>query len=807
MALPTPPPTPSPTGGTATVPTTTPNNGAPATVTEGTPALDASGNAVTGANGVVSLNEFNPLTGAKLTPGQQVPAAIPATGTVSSSGTPPPISADGISTSQTAPIVAQTTPDTTSTGLQSTVNSINDQFKSTVAADTARESAYGTQQSGLSNDISALLTQEGQLTGPGKEALYAANGVDQKAAAVKTISSQIDAANKATNDQIAAIQSSGGFGASTQAQIAYLQRTNAQYTANLAINLTAANGQYTTAQSIAERQLADQLAPIDAAIKSKQFLYQNNQNLFDKADAQRLKDQSDYLSLFKDQSSAAITNITAQMTNGTIDPAKGAQAISDVLAGKSLSDIYKGLSNGGSTAAVSGGPGTLNGTDLTSHATDPQYATKVTAIFNNLPTITDAVSAQAAINASGYKAPFTGQQVMDAAKAANVDPKTMLAMMQEESSLGTSNVAVKNNNFDGITWTQSYQDAHPGTTVGSARPASEGGNYVKFPTVADGLAANASWIAAHPAASTAPTVQQYGLLANTDFNPNNTLDKTAYNYLQQYIKNGAIPKPSEIGISTKGAAGQNQFGNAAIRAGNLYTAATGQPLPNPAIIKSNTALITANNKVLNSNAIQSDAIQKNFNLAINGEISGDVNKNATVINNLLNPIRIAFGDPATVQALVSNGTISQEFANLLAIKNNGGTTVSDKETAANLIPFGTSVDAQKAVVQRLETEAMNIKSSLQSQNASLYQQIDPLAQDANNPARQQLLANTPEALAFGKQLAAVGITASKTDSKSLNIPSTQWQKLVSTHDPASGLSQGDTLLSQLKAAGYNLVVS
>ena len=94
------------------------------------------------------------------------------------------------------------------------------------------------------------------------------------------------------------------------------------------------------------------------------------------------------------------------------------------------------------------------------------------------------------------------------------------------------------------------------------------------------------------------------------------------------------------------------------------------------------------------------------------------------------------GDPAVNQALVSNGTISQEFANLISIRNASGTNVADKEMANELIRFGTSVEAQKAVVRRLQAEASNIHGALVEQNKELYKIIDPLETSVQNPNRE-----------------------------------------------------------------------
>lgn len=241
--------------------------------------------------------------------------------------------------------------------------------------------------------------------------------------------------------------------------------------------------------------------------------------------------------------------------------------------------------------------------------------------------------------------------------------------------------------------------------------------------------------------ATNPQFEQYGLLANTSFNPTNSIDKNAVTYIQNYIKNASLPTAISLGIGTRSTKPlqQKEFQNIQQRASNIYFEATGQSLPDLQVLKSNKALIALNNKILNNNQISSEAVAKNFDLAINGEITSDVNQNATIVNRILNPIYLALGDPAVNQALVSNGTISQEFANLVSIRNAQGTTVADKEMASILLPFGTSVEAQKAVVERLKAEAVNIHDAIKDTNSQLWQEVDPLQQDANNPLRKKTI--------------------------------------------------------------------
>jgi hypothetical protein len=228
--------------------------------------------------------------------------------------------------------------------------------------------------------------------------------------------------------------------------------------------------------------------------------------------------------------------------------------------------------------------------------------------------------------------------------------------------------------------------------------------------------------------------KQYGLLAQTDFNPSNNIDSKANMYLSYYLKNAAIPTSYQLGMG-RGTAASSTYSDIVARANDLFFKATGSSLPDINILKENKKLVTDNNKVLNKNEILADTINRNFDLAIKGEITNNVNKNATIVNRLLNPFYLALGNPAVNQAMISNGTISQEFANLISIRNASGTTVADKDVANELIKFGTSVEAQKAVVERLKAEAMNIHGALADQNAKLYQTIDPLQQSPQNPNR------------------------------------------------------------------------
>ena len=220
--------------------------------------------------------------------------------------------------------------------------------------------------------------------------------------------------------------------------------------------------------------------------------------------------------------------------------------------------------------------------------------------------------------------------------------------------------------------------------------------------------------------------KQYGLLANTDFNPSNQTDKDAWNFLSNYLNssNGSMPTAASLGISLRG--NTNRFSNAKDRASELFTAATGESLPDLAFIKSNKALISGNNKLQNTLDIQSNTIAKNFALSLQNVDASGINQNSQPINSFINYIKDQLGDPEVAQYLSQNVTLKNEAGNLLALKNASGTTVGDKLEAAGLINPDASEDQMKAVLKTLLQEAQNASDVLKDTNTDLYKQIDPL---------------------------------------------------------------------------------
>ncbi len=250
-----------------------------------------------------------------------------------------------------------------------------------------------------------------------------------------------------------------------------------------------------------------------------------------------------------------------------------------------------------------------------------------------------------------------------------------------------------------------------------------------------------------------PTYAQYGLLANTDFNPGNSTDKAAGMYLDSYIKNGALPSARALGIGT-GKDSSGKFSDAAARANDLYFAATGQSLPDVQTLKANKDLIVTNNKLLNNLSQQENTVGANFKLSIDNLDKNGLNQNSQPINAWLNNMMKLAGDPATAGYLAQNATLGTEMSQLLAAKSTGGATVGDKLEAAGLIDKDASEDQQKEVLKKLMAEAENSQKSIKDSNSDLYKKIDPLERLPENPNRKATSASNNPAGGVGSFIQA-----------------------------------------------------
>lgn len=232
--------------------------------------------------------------------------------------------------------------------------------------------------------------------------------------------------------------------------------------------------------------------------------------------------------------------------------------------------------------------------------------------------------------------------------------------------------------------------------------------------------------------------QQYGLLANTDFNPKTLVDGLAQKYLDQYIKNGTVPTASSLGRNMKPEA----MAQVDTRARDLYFQATGKPLPTPQIIKAQQAILANNYKLGNNLGLQEQTVTANVDLSLANMTKAGLNSSGfKPLDDLIDDIKDTLQDPNVGQFLAQNSTIANEVSSLLAVKNASGTTVYDKLTYAGIIGKDDSPAMVQRKLQTLIKEASNFSTALQSADSTAYQFTDPLEQDANNPARNSGIVN------------------------------------------------------------------
>lgn len=92
---------------------------------------------------------------------------------------------------------------------------------------------------------------------------------------------------------------------------------------------------------------------------------------------------------------------------------------------------------------------------------------------------------------------LTADMIKEASAQSGVSWEAIMTMVNQEAQGGLSNVAKNNNNFGGLTFNNQEWIKQFGGEKGTARPSSEGGNYIKFPTKQDGLNAMAALMASY----------------------------------------------------------------------------------------------------------------------------------------------------------------------------------------------------------------------------------------------------------------------------------------------------------------------
>ena len=102
----------------------------------------------------------------------------------------------------------------------------------------------------------------------------------------------------------------------------------------------------------------------------------------------------------------------------------------------------RGLTSVGSdTNQATKGKEIVAGYDITSYATDPTHGIKVQKIYSNIPEVSDTYISKVAPNS-----PIKANTVIASANKYGVDPKLVLAIMVQDSTLGTKGLAVRTKN-------------------------------------------------------------------------------------------------------------------------------------------------------------------------------------------------------------------------------------------------------------------------------------------------------------------------------------------------------------------------
>lgn len=105
----------------------------------------------------------------------------------------------------------------------------------------------------------------------------------------------------------------------------------------------------------------------------------------------------------------------------------------------------RGLSKVGSDTNQASN-GIVAGYDIKSYATDPKHEVNVANIYSKIPDVSTTDTIDSYIKKVAKNSPVTGQAIIAAAQKYNVDPKMILAIMQQDSTLGTAGKAVRTKN-------------------------------------------------------------------------------------------------------------------------------------------------------------------------------------------------------------------------------------------------------------------------------------------------------------------------------------------------------------------------
>ena len=197
-------------------------------------------------------------------------------------GLSPTISAQSLSRSDTPLTIPPVTPSTTAEGL------------SGIAAVTAEQTKLAKEQELKAQESQKGLTEEkGKLSGLMKRILGVQGSRTQleeeaklgiKAQKVTDVTNQIEASQRAQTNEIRALESANITSDAKANAVAGINRKYAFEQADLALIQSAANRDLDTASRIIDRKIQLQLEPLQTQLDFTKFFYQENKELFTKAE-------------------------------------------------------------------------------------------------------------------------------------------------------------------------------------------------------------------------------------------------------------------------------------------------------------------------------------------------------------------------------------------------------------------------------------------------------------------------------------------------------------------------------------------
>lgn len=352
--------------------------------------------------------------------------------------------------------------------------------------------------------------------------------------------------------------------------------------------------------------------------------------------------------------------------------------------------------------------GGVNGYDISTYASNPQYPQEISNLATQIGQVSTAAEAQNYISNRAPNSPITGDMIIQAAQQYGVDPTMMLAIMTQETQLGTdSSKGSAQNNFGNVGNTDSLMAA--GGSVAKSDPQA-------------GVNAVAQWLSNHKAGAitgAAPT----GPGANIADPATGLTPNGLYAAALQYAANGTMPS---LGL---GSAPQTKNARQQIisTAGAILAANGGTIAGNKAAIASNAASLTQQTNYLNT--IQRSVNTVDSNIKLLQEAAQHVNdSSAPIVNQITNDVKLSTGDGALNAFNTALQTVRSEYANILA--RGGQVTDQNRNDAATLLPSNLNAAQLQSVINVLQSEGQNVLTAAQGQVSSIQNNINQIVQPA-----------------------------------------------------------------------------